>query len=49
MSARGNSMCKLMICPEHGSKWTDGGKSATKMLNLIRDYEVMTATSQRSK
>lgn len=49
MSTRWNSMYKLMVYPEHGSKWTDSGKSASKMLNFIRAYEVMTAISHRSK
>lgn len=43
------SMCKLMVCTEHGSKWTDSGDSATKMLHLIRVFELITAISHRSK
>lgn len=49
MSTRQNNRCKLMVWIEHGSKWTDSGKSATKMLNLSRAYEAMTTISHRPK
>lgn len=48
-SPRWNSMCKLMVCTECEGKWTDSGKSATKMLHLIRASDVMTAVLHRSK
>lgn len=49
MSARWNNVCKLMVWIKHGSKWTDSRKSATKMQDLSRAYEVMTALSHRSQ
>lgn len=49
MLIRWNSMCKLMVYLEYGSKWIDSGKLVSKMLNFIRVYEVMIVILYRLK